>query len=258
MTTDRKLSTLKKEENKMVEIIYREQSEVAELAGKSVAEVREQYKTEFGIPDRAQAKLNGKTLKRKLEADMRLCDDDELSFAQKGRRGLFVIGATLLAMAITGGIFAYGATTTTIGLAVTDYGDFAAVTAAGTPLTFSAWGSYKGRIPAGDLFTVTPEANLTNADFSILVTIANAQDLVECYRILVMEGEVTDNLANTIAGPEYLSLGRGEIDFDVDWDADTPYTVEVTAGYYITHKGGWTTGREDPTLMCQVLQRNAP
>ena len=241
----------------MVEIIYREQSEVAELAGRSVAEVREQYRTEFGIPDRAQAKLNGKLLKRKLEADMRLGDDDELSFAQKGRRGLFVIGATLLAMAITGGIFAYGATTTTLGLVVQDYGDFAAVAAAGTPLTFNAWGSYKGNIPAGDLFTVTPEANLTNADFSILVTIANAQQLVECYRILVMEVEVTDNTAATIAGPEYLSLGRGEIDFDVDWDADTPYTVEVTAGYYITHKGGWTTSREDPLIMCQVLQRNA-
>ena len=241
----------------MVEIIYREQSEVAELAGRSVAEVREQYRTEFGIPDRAQAKLNGKLLKRKLEADMRLGDDDELSFAQKGRRGLFVIGATLLAMAITGGIFAYGATTTTLGLVVQDYGDFAAVAAAGTPLTFNAWGSYKGNIPAGDLFTVTPEANLTNADFSILVTIANAQQLVECYRILVMEVEVTDNTAATIAGPEYLSLGRGEIDFDVDWDADTPYTVEVTAGYYVTHKGGWTSGREDPLIMCQVLQRNA-
>jgi hypothetical protein len=244
----------------MVEIIYREQSEVAELAGRSVAEVREQYKTEFGIPDGAQARLNGKALKRKMEADMTLCDDDELSFARKSRRGMFLIGATLLALAITGGVFAYGATTATVSVTLDDYGDFAAVTA-GTITGWDVWGSHKGSVGTETLFTVTPEATGGwNGDMSVILTIANAQDLVECYRILVLEIKVFDSAGTPqqLGTTEYLTLARGEVDIDITYDADTPYTVEITGGYYITHKGGWTSGQEDPLIMCQVLQRSAP
>ena len=51
----------------MVKVIYREHGQQADLAGKSVAEVRELYKSEFSIPNRAKASLNGKQLKGKLE-----------------------------------------------------------------------------------------------------------------------------------------------------------------------------------------------
>ena len=134
--------------------------------------------------------------------------------------------------------------------------DFASVTAGGGA-PFTAFGNYKGSVGTGDIFNVIPNVNWTG-DMSVLVTIANAQELVETYRILVFEIEVQDSLNNTIAGPEYLTLGRGEIDMDVDYDTDDPYTVEVTGGYYITHRGGWGAGMEDPVLMCQVLQREAP
>ncbi len=243
----------------MVEIIYREQSEVAELAGKSVAEVREQYKTEFSIPDGAQARLNGKQLKRKLEADMRLCNDDELSFANKSRRGMFLIGATLLALAITGGVFAYGATTATVTLGLTDKPDYAAVVAGAGP-TWNVFGSYKGKVTAGSLFTITPDAAWTG-DMSTVITIANAQNLVEAYRVLVLEIEVWDDgTAAKAAGSttEYLTLGTGEISIDFDQTTGPTYTVKIISGYYITHKGGWSSGQEDPLIMCQVLQRSAP
>ena len=39
----------------MVEIRYGEHYEMADLAGKSVAQAREQYKQEFDIPDKAKA-----------------------------------------------------------------------------------------------------------------------------------------------------------------------------------------------------------
>jgi len=93
----------------MVEIRYGKHYEMADLAGKSVAQAREQYKQEFGIPDKAKASLNGKGIGQKHELVTALAHDDSLTFAQKSRRGLFFIGAVLLALAITGGVFAYGA-----------------------------------------------------------------------------------------------------------------------------------------------------
>jgi len=239
----------------MTEIRYGEYYEMADLAGKSVAQAREQYKQEFGIPDKAQAKLNGKGIRQRQEPKIALSHNDSLTFAQKSRKGLFFIGAILLALVITGGVFAWGATTTTVTLTITEKPDFVAVTAGGSPPTWNAFGSTKGSVGTGTLFDVNPDDDWTG-DVSIILTIANAQDLVEAYRILVLKIEVQDSLGNPIAGPDYLSLGKGDVDFDVTYDSDEPWTVEVTGGYYITHKAGaWSA---DPVIMCQVLQREAP
>jgi hypothetical protein len=155
-------------------------------------------------------------------------------------------------------VFAYGATTATVTIGLDDYGDFAAVTA-GTPTGWDVWGNHKGSVGTDTLFTVTPEATGGwTGDMSVILTLANAEDLVEVYRILVLEITIKDSTTATIGGPEYLTLARGEVDMDINYDADTPYTVEITGGYYISHKGGWTTGQEDPLIMCQVLQRSAP
>ncbi len=246
----------------MVEIRYGENYEMADLAGKSVAEAREQYKQEFGIPDKAQASLNGKGIRQKHEPVTALGDNDSLTFAEKSRKGLFFIGAILLALAITGGIFAYGATTTTVRLGLTDQPDFAAVTAGAGP-TWNVFGSYKGKVGTGTLFTITPAdgvpADAWTGDMSVVVTIGNAHELVEAYRILVFEIEVW-NLADTSIGTtEYLTMGVGEISIEFTQSTPGPYTVEITDGYYITHRGGWATANaEDPLIMCQVLQRSAP
>ena len=47
----------------MVEIRYGDQYEVTDLAGQTVNEAREQFRSEFGIPDKARAKLNGSKVK---------------------------------------------------------------------------------------------------------------------------------------------------------------------------------------------------
>lgn len=240
----------------MVEIRYGENYEMADLAGRSVAQAREQYKQEFGIPDKAQARLNGKGIRQKHEPVTALGHNDSLTFAQKSRKGLFFIGAILLALAITGGVFAYGATTATMDILLDIQPDFAEITG-GSVTAWDVFGTHKGSVGTGTLFTVDLDTNWTG-NIAVLVTIANAQDLVEAYRILVLEVEVQDSLGANIGGPEYLTLGRGEIDMDVDYTANEPYTVELIGGYYITHRGGWTDGQEDPTLMCQVLQRSAP
>jgi len=242
----------------MTEIRYGEHYEMADLAGKSVAQAREHYKQEFGIPDKAQAKLNGKGIGQKHEPKTALSHNDSLTFAQKSRRGLFFIGAILLALAITGGVFAYGATTTTISLTVTNKPDFAAVTA-GAPFGWNAFGSYKGSVGTGTLFTVTPDAAWTG-DMSVIVTLANAQDLVAAYRILVLEIKVFNNTPAQVGTTEYLTLGVGEVSIDFTQTGTPPYTftAQITDGYYITHHGGWAAGAEDPLIMCQVLQRSAP
>ena len=91
----------------MIQICYGEHCDLADLAGRSIAEAREQYKSEFEIPDRAQAILNDKPLKKKLEDRIMLEDGDDLSFEEKERSKKPIFAATLLsALAITGGLFA--------------------------------------------------------------------------------------------------------------------------------------------------------
>ena len=244
----------------MVEIRYGENYEMADLAGRSVAQAREQYKQEFGIPDKAQASLNGKGIRQKHEPVTALGDNDSLTFAEKSRKGLFFIGAILLALAITGGIFAYGATTDIVDLTLDAQSDFAAVLEAATPPSWDVWGSYKGAVTAGDLFTVTPDAAWTG-DMSVVLTLTNAHELVAAYRILVFEIEIYDSAGTPakVGTTEYLTMGNGEISIEIDQTGFTaPYTVEITDGFYITHRGGWATNAEDPSIFCQVLQRSAP
>jgi len=247
----------------MVEIRYGERYEMADLAGRSIADAREQYKQEFGIPDKAQARLNSKGIRQKHEPVTALGDNDSLTFAEKSRKGLFFIGAILLALAITGGIFAYGATADIVDLDLTAQADFAAVLENTVdPPTWDVWGSYKGSVDTGDLFTVTPDATGGwTGDMSIVLTLTNAHELVAAYRILVLEVEIWDSAGTPVKvdGPEYLTMGTGEISFEIDQTGFTaPYDVRLTGGFYISHRGGWTTNYEDPSIFCQVLQRSAP
>jgi len=194
-----------------------------------------------------------KGLGKRQEPKIALSHNDSLTFAQKSRKGLFFIGAILLALVITGGVFAWGATTTTVTLTVTEKPDFATVTAGAGP-TWNAFGSFKGSVGQATLFTIAPDA-AWSGDMSVVVTLANAQDLVEAYRILVLEIEVWNNADVSIGTTEYLTLGVGEISIDFTQATAGPYTVEVTGGYYITHKAGaWSA---DPVIMCQVLQRSS-
>jgi len=240
----------------MVEIRSGEHYEMADLAGKSVAQAREQYKQEFGIPDKAQARLNSKGIKQKHEPVTALGDNDSLTFAQKSRKGLFFIGAILLVLAITGGIFAYGATTTTVGLTLTGTSDYAAVVAETSPPTWTVWGKFKGKVTAGDLFQITPETNYTG-DMVALLTLTNAYDLVETYRILVLEIEIwdSDTPAVQVGTTEYLTLDKGVIEIEIDQTLDPPYDVRLVNGFYITHRSPWTAGKEDPTILCDVIQK---
>jgi hypothetical protein len=243
----------------MVEIRYRGRYEAADLAGRPISEVREQYRSELGIPDKARARLNGKKIGGKQESKTVLGGSDRLSFEDRSRRGLFLVGAVMLALVITGTLFAQTATTATVTLTLTGKSDFAAVTAAGSPPTWNVWGSYKGNMTAGDLFTITPETDFTG-DMVAMITLTNASDLVSAYRVMVFEIEIYDSAGTPaqVGTTEYLTLTRGDITIEIDQTGHTaPYTVEITGGNYMTHRGGWTAGNEDPTILCDVIQKGA-
>jgi len=257
----------------MVEIKYGEHYEVADLAGKSVAEVREQYKEEFGIPDKAQASLDGKGIRKKLEPKIELNDDAELSFAEKSRRGLFFIGAMVLAIAITSGIFAYTYTTATLTLAATPKGEFAEVIKDASPPSWpTVWNRWKGVVPPGDLFDITPEATYTG-DLVVKVYLTNQASLVTGYQHLNIKLQLWDDVAanhgtavnmtdwqNAYADTarfELLTMENGMATFALQgYTAGNTYYIYSAGGTFQTQpwKAATAAGNLSPDFFCEVIQ----
>ena len=255
----------------MVEIRYGDYYEVAELAGQSITDARQQFRAELCIPGKARAKLNGKKVDAKLESEISLCDDDKLSFAAAGGKGAYLAGALLLALAVTGGVFAYGYITASTTLSVTASGeDFASVTANTTNTPgWTPHGFFKGSTGNGTLFNVDTATSGFDGDLVISVSIANADELVEVYRVLALFLELRDwngNLedvngdGSVSAANDYvlLTLSNGTVDMFVDQlgGADN-YTVHLKSGFFATHVkgGGWGLAKETPQLYAEVAQR---
>ncbi len=251
----------------MVEIRYGEYYQEVDLTGKTVAEVREQYKEEFGIPDKAQVSLGGKGIKQKHEAETRLGEGDKITFAQKSRRGLVFIGTLLLALSTTGGVFASGALTDTISATVTAKGsEFCDVTANTAP-SWTLWGAWLGKIDATtEVFHVTP-GNTFTGDFVIQIYLTNVDDLVEVYRVMGMRWTVTNGAGNTnITGVTvtpstgFLSLTHPTIDLEISItgtpDGIEELDVNLSGGFFRTHSyGTGCGGSEDPQILLKIIQK---
>ena len=242
----------------MIEIRYTNQYEVADLSGRSVSETRKLFKNELGIPDKASARLNGKRVKGSLEAETLLTDCDTLSFAQPRGKGIFLVGALLLTMVITGSVFAATATSDTVTLVITQDSDLATVTQQGGP-TWTVFPCFKGTIDNAALFEVDPDSDFTG-DLLASIYITNGDDLVEVYKALVMEIQVFDKNGDNVTGIEYLTLGGSEVSLAfTQTSALAPYTVNVTDGYFSTFRwaGTPTLTSEDPIIFCEVSQASA-
>ena len=258
----------------MVEIRYGNIYEIDDLAGQTVSEVREQYATEFGIPGKAKAKLNGNKVKGNAEIDTVLNDDDKLSFVVSKSKGAYLIGALLLALAATGSVFAFGFINASTSLDGTiQEANFADVSVHPelTNLTWTGFGHYKGVIggtPAG-IFTVSTNASGYTGDLVVTVSLGNADELSKIYRVFSLQLEVVDpDNANAVIdineGPSadwvMLTLKNGSADMFINGgDAVSGnFSVRVKKGFYITqvHPGAWPAGGSpDPDLFCEVAQR---
>ncbi len=253
----------------MIEIKYGEQYETVDLTGKSVREARNQFRAEFGIPDKAKVRLNGKKVSGSLEAETCLFDDDKVSFAVSRGRGAFLVGAMLLALAATGGVFAFGYITNSTTLTVATISeDFAAITAntSATP-SWTPYGFFKGSTGSGSLFNIDTATSGYTGDLTATVSIANGEQLVEVYRVLAMKIEIVadngsivdingDGNANS-ADFVLLTLRNGAVDMFITQQAADIYHVNLISGFYITNVTGlgFTGGYEDPQLFMEIAQR---
>ena len=253
----------------MIEVRYGAQYEVADLSGRSVKEVRKLFKDELGIPEKASARLNGKRINGKMEADTTLGECDTLSFTRPAGKSAFLIGALLMALVITGGVFAYGYTTASTSLdVVATKSDFAAVSVNNTDLPdWTPHGFFKGATGSGTLFNVDTATSGYDGDLTVTVSIANGDDLVGAYRVLAMllemrtwAGDIVDINGDTVNNTEdyaLLTLGNGAVDLYVHQVAADNYTIWLKSGFYISNiwgLNGWA-GQENPLLYCEVAQR---
>lgn len=242
----------------MIEINYREHSEQADLADKSIAQARQWYKSKFDIPDKARARLNDKELEKRLESETILKNGDDLYFVSKSRKGLVLVGALVAALAATGGMFAYTQTSATVTLGVTAAPDFVTVgTANTTGASWTIFGKHKGTLPTNKtIFEIAPAAGYTG-DLVSTIYLGNADLLVERYRVLVMRIRIIDSTPAEVVGTELLTLSKGEVEHTIT-TGTPPYYVEIEGGFYITHGFhgfSFTTHSEDPMLWCEVVQR---
>ncbi len=255
----------------MVEIRYGDQYEIADLAGQTVSEAREQFRAEFGIPDKARAKLNGQTVKEVAELDTMLNDDDQITFAVTRGYGAYLVGALLLAMAATGGVFAFGFINATATLTAIVYdSNFADVylNPDYTSCTWTGYGFYKGAISGPTkIFNVVPYVDYTG-DLVVTVSIGNADQLAKIYRVLALKMDLVnastdvpidineDGIASGSTDWVMLTLDNGSVSMFPDGTTDN-MAVRVKSGFYITHVRpleGWS-GAPDPDLFCEVAQR---
>jgi hypothetical protein len=255
----------------MIEIKYKDQFDVADLAGYTVSEVRKQFRDEFGIPGKATARLNGAVVKGSAELDTVLKENDKLTFSVSRGMGAYLVGAALLALAVTGGVFAFGFTNSTTSLnAATIESNFADITANATGsanVTWNAFGMFKGSIGGpNNIFEISPAAGYTG-DLVTTITIANAGDLIKRYRVLALQLEMVDRATGSVldvngsggAGDAndwaMLTLDNGSVSMYTDGSANM--SVRVKRGFYVTHihpDSGWQ-GSAEPQLFCEVAQR---
>ncbi len=254
----------------MVEIKFRDQYEAADLEGLSIGEIREQFKDQFGIPDKATARLNGGAVKSNMEYDTVLSDDDKVTFTVSKGMGAYLVGAALLALAVTGSVFAYGFINSTTSLnAATIESNFADVTAnavGSANISWNAFGFFKGSIGGPNrIFDISPAEDYTG-DLVTTITIGNTDELIKYYRVLALQLEIVDQATNskvdinesgTADANDWvmLTLDNGSASMFTDGSANM--SVRVKRGYFITHvhpAGGWD-GSATPDLFCEIAQR---
>ncbi len=186
------------------------------------------------------------------------------------KKRLLLLIALLVALVVSGGVFAFTWTTASATITATaDSADYVTVAPAGSLPSFSTniFGKYRGAVPSGDVFTITPDSDYTG-DFVVKVYLTNADALTKVYQNLNMKLELWDSATpavNIYAGQtghtfQLLSLDNGVVTFDLEYDDGTsPYEVKLAGGSYTTNPRSPVDWNDSyavaPLLYCEVTQR---
>ncbi len=251
----------------MVLIRYRDRDEKVDAAGLTISEARDQLKSKLGIPHQAQACLNGKKISATSEIDTILRQDDTLSFAVgKNRKTSIMIGATVLALIITGATFARGFINSTVSLGATvSSSNFADVVQ--NPdvnnITWKETGMTRSSIAGPhSIFNIVP-ANGYPGDLSLTVTLANADQLVKYYRNLDLKLQLvntSDNSTVDINGDgltnanDWVLLTLNNAIVTIPDPTAGNVTVRLLGGSYTSNPSGVSGGSLSPQLFCEVAQ----
>lgn len=181
--------------------------------------------------------------------------------AGKSKLRRYFATALMLTLAVTGGLFAYAYTTRTTVLSVTDAAaDFAMVTVNNTVGSYSIFGSYRGRIPQGNLFNVTPAANYPG-DLEVSVYLDNIDQLSYKYGLLLMRIRFVDSGNSTVdvdGIQKPLSLNNGVVSFTATGlTANTTYYIQTTGGVYRAFPWAYINtsgGSYAPSITADVVQ----
>lgn len=172
----------------------------------------------------------------------------------------YLVTALLLALAVTGGTFAYAYTSAATSLTVTDAStDFAEISDNMTVPTYNVFGSYRGRIQAGNLFNVTPSSGYPG-DLEVSVYLSNIDQLSTTYGLFLLRVQFVNENGNPmdVEGiTKCLSLSNGVVSFTADnLTAGTEYYIKTTGGVYRTFPWSYLTNQTQyaPDLYAEVGQ----
>jgi len=176
---------------------------------------------------------------------------------KKGKRSLFLTGALVLALLITGGIFASAWSFSNSGQDSVTWGSDYAVVSANTTnidaiLPATVYGGTWGDVAAKDpIFTITPTSGYTG-DVWVTVYIANTDDLSQKLEHLNIEVKSTYT-AESDPLTQVLTLDNGKVAFPMSGYATNAITVSTTGGTLYAYADFAGSGTMD--LYCEVKPR---
>ena len=183
--------------------------------------------------------------------------------AGKSKLRLYLATALLAALAVTGGLFAYAYTIASTSLSATDASaDFGSIVASTTNTVpnYSPFGTYRGRIGAGNLFDVTPDTGY-QGDIGINVYLDNIDQIGYKYGMFMVKLRLMNsaNQSMDVDGVDKpLTLRNGVVSFTSNnMTGGTTYYIYCVGGVYRTFPWAYLTGAGGswtPSFTAEILQ----
>jgi len=174
----------------------------------------------------------------------------------KNKSAAVLLGALMLALIVTGSVFAYAYTTETATIGATAYATDYADVSSNESISYNFHGRERGRIGGGVLFDVTKASTYTG-DLEVNVYISNVDELQRDYSFWMLRLELTDSGNTTTKDMEgitqVLSLDSPFVTF-ISNDWTEPCYVRAQGGSFRAFPNVHGLGGYNPLIYCQVNQ----